>query len=476
MELVFLSLFLIILSSFLTYRFFFISKRKDPKLPPGSLGWPIIGELLAFTRSGQNGTPQDFVQERMDKHGARIFKTSLLLEPMAVFCGPDGNKFLFSNENKLVASWWPTPVRKIFPSSILTATADKAKQTRKLLMTFLKPEALQKYVGTMDAVARRHFEVEWEGKAEVMVFHLIKTYTFYLACSLFASIEDSDQVLKLGREFDVMIKGILTLPLNIPGTRFYRATRAAEAIRRELRVMIQQRRVDLLEGKASPTQDLLSYLLVTPDDNGQFMVEKEIVDNFLVMLFAGHDTSASTLMMIIKYVAEMPHIYDEILKEQREIAALKGGDELLNWEDIQKMRYSWNVANEVMRLKAPAQGAFRTAIADFTYAGYEIPKGWKLYWSVNTTHRDPEYFPEPEKFDPMRFEGVGPAPYTFTPFGGGPRMCPGKEFARLQILVFLHNLVKRFRWETVFPNEKIRVDPMPAPAYGLPVRLFPHPS
>nr|POE86382.1 beta-amyrin 28-oxidase [Quercus suber] len=157
-----------------------------------------------------------------------------------------------------------------------------------------------------------------------------------------------------------------------------------------------------------------------------------------------------------------------------EIAKSKAPGELLNWDDIQKMKYSWNVACEVLRLAPPLQGGFREVINEFIFNGFSIPTGWKLYWSANSTHKSAQYFPEPEKFDPSRFEGSGPAPYTFVPFGGGPRMCPGKEYARLEILVFMHNLVKRFKWEKVLPDEKIIVDPMPIPAKDLPIKLFPH--
>lgn len=160
--------------------------------------------------------------------------------------------------------------------------------------------------------------------------------------------------------------------------------------------------------------------------------------------------------------------------EQMEIAKSKAAGELLNWEDLQKMKYSWNVAQEVLRLAPPLQGSFREAIKDFVFNGFSIPKGWKLYWSTNSTHKNPACFPDPEKFDPSRFDGTGPAPYTFVPFGGGPRMCPGKEYARLEILVFMHNLVKSYKWEMVLVDEKIIVNPMPMPAKGLPIRLIPH--
>ena len=98
----------------------------------------------------------------------------------------------------------------------------------------------------------------------------------------------------------------------------------------------------------------------------------------------------------------------------------------------------------------------------------------KIYWTPHSTHKNPEYFPDPEKFDPSRFEGNGPAPYTFVPFGGGPRVCPGREYARLEILVFMHNVVTRFKWEKAIPDEKIAYNLSPIPVGGLPVYLKPH--
>lgn len=90
------------------------------------------------------------------------------------------------------------------------------------------------------------------------------------------------------------------------------------------------------------------------------------------------------------------------------------------------------------------------------------------------THKEEDNFPNWTKFDPSRFEGAGPTPFTYVPFGGGPRMCLGKELARVQILVFLHNIVTKFKWDLLIPDEKIEYDPLATPVKGLPIRLHPH--
>nr|CBN88268.1 cytochrome P450 monoxygenase [Medicago truncatula]CBN88269.1 cytochrome P450 monoxygenase [Medicago truncatula] len=472
----YLSLLLLFVSFISLSLFFIFYKQKSPlNLPPGKMGYPIIGESLEFLSTGWKGHPEKFIFDRMRKYSSELFKTSIVGESTVVCCGAASNKFLFSNENKLVTAWWPDSVNKIFPTTSLDSNLkEESIKMRKLLPQFFKPEALQRYVGVMDVIAQRHFVTHWDNKNEITVYPLAKRYTFLLACRLFMSVEDENHVAKFSDPFQLIAAGIISLPIDLPGTPFNKAIKASNFIRKELIKIIKQRRIDLAEGTASPTQDILSHMLLTSDENGKSMNELNIADKILGLLIGGHDTASVACTFLVKYLGELPHIYDKVYQEQMEIAKSKPAGELLNWDDLKKMKYSWNVACEVMRLSPPLQGGFREAITDFMFNGFSIPKGWKLYWSANSTHKNAECFPMPEKFDPTRFEGNGPAPYTFVPFGGGPRMCPGKEYARLEILVFMHNLVKRFKWEKVIPDEKIIVDPFPIPAKDLPIRLYPH--
>ncbi|KAL3825524.1 hypothetical protein ACJIZ3_021553 [Penstemon smallii] len=440
-----ITLFVLLVSLLVAYKN--KSSTTPGPLPPGNTGWPIKGH------------PERFIFDRIAKYSSLIFRTHLLGEPFAVFCGANANKFLFTNENKLVQFWWPSSITKLFPYATQTGSSnEEIIKKAKIVSNFLRPEALQRYVGIMDDIARRNFADGWGHKKEVVTHTLVNKYTFSTACRLFVSIEDQQH----------------SIPVNLPGTTFNKAMKASNFIREQLISIVKQRKIDLAQGKASPNQDLLSHMLLTSDENGKFIPALDIADMILGLLVGGHDTVSSACTLTVYYLAELPEIYRGVFKEQMGIANSKALGELLNWDDIQKMKYSWNVAREVLRIAPSIHGGFRVAIKDFMYNGFSIPKGNKLYWSMNSTHKNPECFPEPKKFDPSRFEGSGPAPYTFTPFGGGSRMCPGQEYARLEILVFMHHLVKRFKFEKMIPDEKIVANPMSIPAKGLPIRLHPH--
>ncbi|KAL2487735.1 Cytochrome [Forsythia ovata] len=461
----------IVLNLFIRYK----SKVKKPlNLPPGSYGWPFLGETMEYFQAAMEGKPQNFVKRRMEKYKSCVFKTSIVGEPMAVLCGTAGNKFLFTNSNKLVTTWWPSSVSKLLGPCITTLSGDEAMQMRKMISYFFSPDAFVKlYIKTMDLVTQQHIETHWQGKEEVNVYPNVRLYTFEVACRLFMRIEEQEQIEKLADLFNIFVKGVISVPINFPGTKFYNAKRATSAIKKELKMFVRHRRLALEQKTSLPSQDLLSHLLSYPDENGKFMSESVIINNIVLLLFSGYDTTSAASTILMKYLAEFPEIYENVLKEQMEIASSKEGGELLNWDDIQKMRYSWNVACEAIRIYPPVMGAFREAMADLKFEGYDIPKGWKFYWNAPLTHTDPSFFPDEQKFDPSRFEGAGPVPYSYVPFGGGPRMCLGKEFTRLEILIFLHNIVKRFKWDLLIPDEKIEYEMTLRPQKGLPVRLHP---
>uniref|UniRef100_A0A2N9GRV4 Cytochrome P450 n=1 Tax=Fagus sylvatica TaxID=28930 RepID=A0A2N9GRV4_FAGSY len=449
------------------------SKSNGPNnLPPGSFGWPIMGETLEFLF----GKPEKFVFDRMAKYSPNIFKTKILGEKTAVICGPNGHKFLFSNEQKLFTSFRPHSMQKIFRSYQAAAPVKISREEESKVFKspgFLKPEALVRYLGKMDSITQQQMQAFWEGKDEVKAFPLAKTLTLSLACRFFLGTEDPERIARLVSNFDDITLGLHSIPVNFPGSIFSKANKAASAIRKELRVVIQEKKSAMAAGVTM--HDILAHMIVVTDPSGKFMPEAEIADKIMGLLVAGYSTVATAMTFFMKYVGESPQIYEKVLAEHLEVSNSKKSGEMLEWDDLQKMKYSWNVLQEVMRLTPPLQGTFREALTDFSYAGYTIPKGWKIYWTVSTTNKNPDFFPEPEKFDPSRYDDSNAfPPFSFVPFGGGPRMCPGKEYARLAILTFVHNVVKRFKWEVLLPNEKIEGDMMPTPEKGLPIRLQSH--
>lgn len=156
-------------------------------------------------------------------------------------------------------------------------------------------------------------------------------------------------------------------------------------------------------------RDLLSKMLMATDEDGKYMSEAEVCNVMVGLLVAGQYEVSSALTIVIDYLAQLPHIYHQVFQgkislyiysymhvtkiiyiyiytEQTEIAKSKGGRPL-TWEDVEKMKYTWNVVRESLRLTPPALGAFREATAEFTYVGFTIPKGWKVRMHACTCYR-----------------------------------------------------------------------------------------
>ncbi|CAL5343421.1 unnamed protein product [Camellia sinensis] len=480
MEFIYLFVILAFFSTLITIFSLRHRSNDSVKLPPRSFGWPIIGESIEFLF----GKPNFFLNYWLKKYSQEIFKTKIFGEKTAVICGPNGNKFLFSNERKIFTSFLPHSKKRLFLSSKLALAAAPpvppphavasmaADDVKEVIRTpgFFKPEALSSYLGIIDSISQQHLKTHWEG----YVYRLAKTLTLSISCQIFLGMENPDRIARLVHYFDDVTLGLDSIMVNFPGTNFYRAGKVADAIQRELMAVVRERRAAMVGDEGAMKQDILSHMIVVSDPTGKGMGEAEIADKMMGLLVAGYANVAVTISFFMKFVGESLEIYNKVLS-QLEISKDKKAGEFLDWNDMSKMKYSWNVMCEVMRLVSSQQETFREVLNDFTYAGYTISKDWKVYWKVNSTHKNSKYFRDPEKFDLSRYEGgEAPAPYTYVSFGGGPRLCPGKEYARLVVLTFIHNVVKKCKWAVLFPKEKVLGDMVPMPEKGVPIRLHPH--
>ncbi|KAK9676677.1 hypothetical protein RND81_11G093100 [Saponaria officinalis] len=424
-----------------------------PKLPPGKFGWPIIGETLSYVTS-----PAKFIRDRMVTYSPEVFKTSLAGEKTIVFCGPKANKFLFSNEGKLVNYWLPKSVTHALSYPTANADSPSGKPSHEISYMFLRQDTIKHYVPMVHSMVQQHLSTCWSPNLEVKVFNLAKKFAFELSCRVFLNAT-LEQVRDIAKPFSLMLEGILSVPINFPGTPYYKAINGGKLVREKLVEIIKERRKEMCNKADNYDDDyeldLLSRLINDSNKFDKGLSEEEIASKIIGLMFAGFYPSSTTIAFLIGNLADHPQVYEKVYQEQIKIAESKAAGEALTWVDLQKMKYSWNVICETMRLSSPIPGNFREAKTDFTFAGFHIPKGWKVHWTLHTTHTDPTYFPDPEKFDPSRFEGNGPAPYTYVPFGMGPRMCAGKEFAKIEVLVFLHNVVTRFKFKKVNPNERL---------------------
>ena len=302
------------------YLIFLIYKQKSSiraNCPPGKKGWPVIGETLEFIAVGRRGNPEIFIKDRMTKYSQDLFRTSLYRENFVVFCPASGHKFLFSNDKNYLTSWWPPSTRKValFPEFLESFSHEDFVHMRKFVVGFLRLEALQHFIPIMDTMTKENLELHWSPFKQVKAWQLSKKYSLALACRLSMSIKDPNHVTRFADPFVHLIDGFKALPINIPGTAFNRAIKGGRVIRQELLAIIKQRKKEIAENKGSAAPDLLTQMLLVSDEKGSTVInDMMIAINIMGLLIAGHDTTSAAITFVVKYLAEYPHVYSEVLK------------------------------------------------------------------------------------------------------------------------------------------------------------------
>ncbi|GLU13569.1 hypothetical protein SLE2022_301980 [Rubroshorea leprosula] len=451
-----------LLSIFILYRNQRKKAAKGANLPPGSLGWPYVGETLLLY--SQN--PDVFFATRAKRYG-EIFKTHILGCPSVMLTSPEAIKFvLVTHANLFKPTYPPSKEKMIGPQALFFHQGDYHSHMRKLVQSSLSLDVIRNLVPSIETVVISALE-SISGGHIVHTFHEMKKITFDVAVlSIFGHLENKYKEM-LKENYFILDKGYNSLAVNLPGTLYSKSVKARRRLGQILHEIIERRKEKKLVQK-----DLLGTLLSSRDEKDQPLKESQISDNIIGVLFAAQDTTASILSWILKYIHDDPQLFQDIKAEQKAIyEANDGGQRPLAWAQTRNMPLTNKVIMESLRMASIISFTFREAVEDVEYKGYFIPKGWKVLPLFRILHHNPEFFLDPLVFNPSRFE-VGSKPNTFLPFGNGVHSCPGNEVAKLEIFVLVHHLVNNFRWELVGSKNGVHYAPFPVPEQGLPAKFW----
>ncbi|EXB58207.1 Cytochrome P450 90A1 [Morus notabilis] len=427
------------LFSFLLHR---ASRRRRLRLPPGSLGLPVIGETLQLISAYKTENPEPFIDERVGKFGP-IFTTHVFGEPTVFSAEPETNRFILQNEGKLFECSYPSSISNLLGKhSLLLMKGSLHKRMHSLTMSFANSSIIKDHLlDDIDRLIRLNMD-SWTGR--ILLMEEAKKITFELAVKQLMSFDPGEWTESLRKEYLLLIEGFFTIPLPLFSTTYRRAIKARTKVAEALSLIVRQRRKENEVGEGK--NDMLVALLAGNDG----FSDEEIVDFLLALLVAGYETTSTIMTLAVKFLTETPLALAQLKEEHDQIRAKKReSSEALEWSDYKSMPFTQCVVNETLRIANIISGVFRRAMTDINIKGYTIPKGWKVFASFRAVHLEQEHFKDARTFNPWRWQnnsgGTSSSVNVFTPFGGGPRLCPGYELARVELSVFLHHLTTGFK-------------------------------
>lgn len=255
------------------------------------------------------------------------------------------------------------------------------------------------------------------------------------------------------------IRSLFSAPLSLPtprNRRFHQAIRTMDQVVQEI---IQKRRAELERG-ALPGEDinLLTILLLAKDEKtGESMDDDQLRDEVKTLLLAGHETTANALSWAWYLLSKNPEAGHKLRAELNQVL----GDRLPNTQDLPSLPYTRMVVQETLRIRPPAWIVSRLAEHEDEIGGYRIPAGSHISISPYIMHHHPGFWENPEGFDPERFtpdRSANRPAYVYFPFGGGQRMCIGRDFALTEASLILASVASRFRLDLV-PGRPVDMEP-----------------
>ncbi|XP_051120642.1 3-epi-6-deoxocathasterone 23-monooxygenase CYP90C1 [Andrographis paniculata] len=448
-------------------------RTKDAdRVPGGSWGWPLIGETLDFIASGYSSKPVSFMDKRKSLYGS-VFRTHILGKAVIVSTDPDVNKHVLQNHGNAFIPSYPKSIKELFgESSILQMSGPLHKRVHGLIGGFLKSPSLKgRITENIENSVRASLSTWKDNNGQVYVQDETKKLTFEILVRVLLSVGPGEEMRFLKREFEEFIKGLICLPIKLPGTQLYKSLQAKKRLLQRVEKIIEERKLIMVktQEKKELPNDAIDVLLRDSDELEEMLDHKLppnfISGNIIEMMIPGEETVPTAMTLAVKFLGDHPIALAHLVEENMELKKSKEEScEEYSWMDYLSLPFTQNVISETLRLANIINAVWREAVKDVRVKGYLIPKGWCVLASLSSVHMNEAYYCNPYEFDPWRWKEVGviASNNLFTPFGGGQRLCPGLELSRLEVSIFLHHLVTTYRWTaekddiTYFPTVKMK--------------------
>ncbi len=416
---------------------------------PGPKGVPLLGSLPDFRRD-----PLGFCTRLAREHGDIAF---FHLGPMRCVqvSHPDLiQELLTKHAPQLHKSWDFREMEFVLGKGLVTSEDELWRRERRLIQPAFHSDRIRVYENTMVERAAAMLDGWKNGDRLELSAAMSKVTLDIVGRALFGADMKNDtrvmaeSITAFMDRFEKLMTSWVPLPIKwpLPGNRA--ARRAVRELDRIVESMIARRK------SAGEGDDLLWWLLEAHDEQGAIDA-RQLRDELVTLLLAGHETTALALTWTLLLLSENPEVESKLVDELDRLQGRRP-----TGSDLTELVYTKQVVEEGMRLRPPVWGIGREALEDFELGGHVIAKRSQILILQWVLHQDPRFFPEPERFDPDRWsperrESI--PPHASMPFGAGPRKCIGTHFAMLEAILLLASIVQRFHVE-VIPT-KIELQP-----------------
>jgi cytochrome P450 len=355
---------------------------------------------------------------------------------------------------------------------LLTSEGSGWLRQRRLSQPAFHRERMASYGQTMAAYTEDMLATWQDGEVRDIHQEMMQL-TMRIVAKVLFSVEVKADTERVAGALNILMRhtsgGRMILPpalRHIPVPAMIRVKRAVRELDEIVDRIIRQRRAS-----GEDTGDLLSMLMAARDEDGSGMTDRQLRDEILTILLAGHETTAVSLSWTWYLLSQHPEVEQKLREELTQVL----GGRVPRLEDLPRLPYTDKVVKESMRLYPPAWSLARTVTKEVELGGYRLPVGANVVMSQWILHRDPRFFEQPEQFNPDRWtaEAAQRLPrFAYFPFGGGPRLCIGASFAMMEANLLLAAIAQRFQLRLA-PGHSVAALPSITlrPRYGMRMTL-----